>query len=505
MMVAMSDEGVQFAAAADGLRSTSTTARDVLAAAVRAVDPELAARIEHEKAWRKTYPGHLRRLTEVSASTPDAAHVIARTGLAALHSRFEFVRDGKSRPLLEAVGEDTDVPAATETAIGSATSPNELVVPVGSERLRGEALRDRVNDWVRRGLVEPTFATAISQVMDHPEWLDLSGRTFALLGGGGEMSPLGSLLRWGADVAVVDLPRPSVWRHILDLAEQGSGRLHVPVLPQRAGAAELVDRAGIDLLVDAPAARQWLAGLAGPVVLGNYAYADGAHFVRVAMAADAIAASLLEARDDISLAYLATPTDVFAVPPEVVADARARTATTSTAWRILGSPMRLGTAGRAFVPHYRSTVRDSSGRELGIADTLIAQQGPNYALAKRLQRWRAITTRYDGVWSSAHIAPPSRTRSVTKNRVLAAAYTGSTRLGVEAFEPATSSVLMAAVLVRDLNDPTSPANPGIDLPGGEDLFMDAAAHGGLWRLPWEPRSVLPIAVLLGARQLVGHR
>jgi hypothetical protein len=505
MMVPMGDEGVQFAAAADGRRSTSTTARDVLAAAVRSVDPGLAQRIEQENAWRKSYPGHLRRLTEVSASTPDAAHTIARTGLAALHTRFEFVHDGEARPLLEAVAKDVDVPAATETVDGNATSPNELVVPLGSERLHGRQLRDRIDDWVRRGLVEPTFATAIGQVLDHPEWLDLSGYSFALLGGGGEMSPLGSLLRWGAEVAVVDLPRPSVWRHILDLTEQGSGRLHVPVMTERAGAAELVDRAGIDLLTDAPAARQWLGGLPGRVVLGNYAYADGAHFVRVAMAADAIAATLLEARDDISLAYLATPTDVFAVPPEVVADARARTATTGAVWRLLDSPMRLGTAGRAFVPHYRSTVRDSSGRELGIADTLIAQQGPNYALAKRLQRWRAITARYDGVWSSAHIAPPSRTRSVTKNRMLAAAYTGSTRLGVEAFEPATSSVLMAAVLVRDLNDPTSPANPGVDLPGGEDLFMDAAAHGGLWRLPWEPRSVLPIAVLLGGRRLVSRR
>jgi hypothetical protein len=27
----------------------------------------------------------------------------------------------------------------------------------------------------------------------------------------------------------------------------------------------------------------------------------------------------------------------------------------------------------------------------------------------------------------------------------------------------------------------------------------------MWRLPWEPRSVLPIAVLLGARKLVSRR
>ncbi|HEX3906427.1 MAG TPA: hypothetical protein VHW92_00695, partial [Mycobacteriales bacterium] len=94
--------------------------------------------------------------------------------------------------------------------------------------------------------------------------------------------------------------------------------------------------------------------------------------------------------------------------------------------------------------------------------------------------------------------------SVTKNRILGAAYTASSRLGVEAFEPPTSSALMAAVLVRDLCDPTAAAHPATVLPGGEDLFMDAAAHGGVWRLPWEPRSVLPIAVLLGARALVSR-
>ena len=29
------------------------------------------------------------------------------------------------------------------------------------------------------------------------------------------------------------------------------------------------------------------------------------------------------------------------------------------------------------------------------------------------------------------------------------------------------------------------------------MAFDQAAHGGLWRLPWEPRSVLPLAALEG--------
>ncbi|WP_284284871.1 hypothetical protein [Arsenicicoccus piscis] len=49
-----------------------------------------------------------------------------------------------------------------------------------------------------------------------------------------------------------------------------------------------------------------------------------------------------------------------------------------------------------------------------------------------------------------NVAPPTRTRSVTKNRALAAAYAGAHWFGIEVFEPATSNTLMAALLVHDL-------------------------------------------------------
>ena len=57
-----------------------------------------------------------------------------------------------------------------------------------------------------------------------------------------------------------------------------------------------------------------------------------------------------------------------------------------------------------------------------------------------------------------NVAPPTRTRSVVKNRALAAAYAGAHRFGVEVFEPATSNVLMAALLVHDLHTGGGPAH-----------------------------------------------
>jgi hypothetical protein len=81
--------------------------------------------------------------------------------------------------------------------------------------------------------------------------------------------------------------------------------------------------------------------------------------------------------------------------------------------------------------------------------------------------------------------------------VLAAAYAGAPRFGIEIFQSATSAVLMAALLVHDLRDPKATADPGVSLEHPYDLFIDDAAHGGLLRMAHEPRSILPLAVLLG--------
>ena len=85
-----------------------------------------------------------------------------------------------------------------------------------------------------------------------------------------------------------------------------------------------------------------------------------------------------------------------------------------------------------------------------------------------------------------------------KNRALAAAYAGAHRFGVEVFEPSTSNTLMAALLVHDLRSESSYARPDADLAHPDDAWSRQAAHGGLWRSAYAPRSVLGIAAALGA-------
>jgi hypothetical protein len=51
---------------------------------------------------------------------------------------------------------------------------------------------------------------------------------------------------------------------------------------------------------------------------------------------------------------------------------------------------------------------------------------------------------------------------------------------------------MAALLVHDLRAGGGPAQ---EHPWRDETY--AAAHGGLWRVPYAPRSALGLAVLLG--------
>jgi virulence-associated protein VagC len=454
----------------------------VLAAAARPVDAGLADRVEAEPQWRKRYHDHVRDLLVAAVATPEGSVASATAGLQAAYERFVHVGRGE-HPLRDAVAARPLDGYGTAEVRGAGERERRLTVPYRGERLSGDALHRRLDDWVGRGVVEPSHAEAVGRVADDPDWLDLTGDRFALLGAGAEMSPLRALLRWGATVHAVDLPGPSVWDQIGAAAQDGAGRV---LAPQHADAPT----PGLDLLQDPAGAREWLGGADGPLTVGNYVYADGAAFARLAIAADAVGEAVLRERPGSALAVLATPTDVFAVPPEAVEHARDRYA--RRGWRVPAQvPVRALSGRRLFRPNYARTVRVPDGRELGVADVLVVQQGPNYALAKSLQRWRSVSALADGVRVSANVAPPTRTRSVLRNRVLAAAYAGAGRFGIEVFAPATAATLMAAQLVHDLREPAyRPEHP-------QDLYLRGANHGGLWRVPYEPRSVLGLAVAAG--------
>lgn len=481
-------DGVRFAEV-DGRQSSQAAGKRVVADAARFVDASLADAIEGTPDWRKRYLGPVRDLVELGTRSAKDALRIAADGLDSLHRNVEFAYKDDVVPVREALDGSVSTPFETAVLQGHNRSrAGELTIPYKGEELRGDALLGRLDRWQQQGTLEPSAARAIAEVVATPEWLDLSDIHVVLLGAAAEMGPLDRLCRWGANVYAVDVPWPGIWRRIVASAMEGGGKLHVPM---RAAPSqdpdEIVARGGADILTDLPGLAAWLGGFERSLVVGNYVYVDGSTFVLLAAAADVLTEHLLEHRPGSSIAYLATPTDVFAVTPEIVSSAHQRRLSEPMPKRML----RGLSGARLFASSYRSTIRGEDGREWGIFDCLVPQQGANYALAKNLQKWRASVALDAGTHVSANVAPATRTRSVTKNRILAAAYAGAHRFGVEVFEPQTSRALMAALLIHDLRAGTSPG------PHPYDLFVDQAIHGGLWNHPHEPRSVLPLAVGVG--------
>jgi len=465
-------EGVSFPT-----ESTSSTARKTLAEALRKADPVGARAVENETNWRRNYLAHFRRAVEAGIGEPPSAHSIAADGLKAIHEEMRY----DDVPLDAAIG---TLPLAqafhTQTVEGSAKPETELSIPYRGERLSGGALLDQLDSWVSHGVITSSCADAVRTVQANPEWLRLEGDTVVILGAGAEMGPLRALLRWGADVAAVDLPDVDLQERITELAIHGAGRLHLP--------ARIVTDTpvpiGANVVNELPALAHWLDSISGRLVLGNYCYADGSMHVRVSMAGDALGAHLTAHRPDTALAFLATPTDVFAVPREEVDRSNDAYGARSIS-RMVRTPVRIASRGRLLQRNYPPAA------DPGICDALIPQQGPNYALAKRIQRWRATTARQEGVTVSLNVAPSTRTKSVLKNKALAAAYAGAHRFGVEVFDPATSNTLMAALLVHDLRADAAP-----QIESWQDEAT-SAAHGGLWTSAYHPRSALGLAAVLG--------
>ena len=334
-----------------GARSTSAAGRGVVADAVRAVAPELAQQVLDTRAWRTGYLPHFREMTRLALTAPGGATSIAAAGLASVHERFRYRHDGQDLPL-SAVAELAADPGAlgTHTVTGRGRpGPDVLSVPYRGGRLVADDLAAQLDVWLAAGTAEPSFADAVRAVMARPGWLDLRDVTVVVLGAGAQMGPLVSLLGWGAHVVAVDLPgrRSGAGCSGWPAASPGGCRCRCTGRCRRRHRRR--DRRTRPASTSCPGAagRGVAAGLEGPYTLGSYVYADGAAHTRASVAVDAMTTTLLARRADVSLAFLATPTDAFAVPREVVTDSRRRYAGRPSLRRLA----RVGSAGRLFRPN----------------------------------------------------------------------------------------------------------------------------------------------------------
>ena len=153
-------------------------------------------------------------------------------------------------------------------------------------------------------------------------------------------------------------------------------------------------------------------------------------------------------------------------------------------------------SGKFLRKNYREPIK-VGGEEFYLVNGISVAQGPNYALAKRMQHWRAIIARSKGCIVSSNIAPSTSTVSVVHNRTFAWAYEGMPYFKpYEIFAPETSNAVMSAILFSDLNNTKSVANPANKLSNPNQLFSYNSFHGGLWRAAYEVDSIGETSVLI---------
>merc|ERR1711959_723155 len=458
-------EGVDFPLDENNRRSTMAFNAAAFEASVINVDPGLAAKIGQEAPkWRKKYSKYVVENVKLSAKSTGNALAIANAGLDYLHDNMVFIRNERSMPLRTAMYEFKQDKFATATVKGSARMPSkqEYEVPYKNKTLRGDDLLVQIDKWVNAGVIEVSCGHAMNEVALRSEWLDLSDVYFVMLGASSAMGPYEFLMNHGANVIAVDIDRPHIWKKLITIAENSCGTLTFPMKKQPKASENLADNAGCNLLTETPEIRNWLQSVhkGKSLVIGSYAYLDGALFVKLSMAMDAIAKDLVQSRKNTALAYLCTPTDCH------IGTAAANAVATknykrSPLWQTVLS--LLVTLKRNSYRH----VEDDVGNHYHCVDAIVPEQGPNYILAKRLQHWRAIVTRESGSIVSSNVAPATRTLSVVHNLSFKMAYGGMKHFKpLEVFDQETSSAVMAGLLVYDLKCAFSVRTPSMVAPGG---------------------------------------
>ena len=163
------------------VRSSTPTAKEILAAAIEAVNPELAEKVRKEKKWRFGYVKHLINMVEAQCKSPEDALKVANAGINKAYLTFQFVsKDGKTTSFAEAMSlsRRNDNKFSTGFVKGELAAPKDkkCEVQYKGKSISGDELKAQVKKWVDYGTIEPSAGEAILNCADHPEWLDLSGR-----------------------------------------------------------------------------------------------------------------------------------------------------------------------------------------------------------------------------------------------------------------------------------------------------------------------------------------
>ena len=361
------------------------------------MDPAGALGAEQETNWRSGYLTHFRRLVEAGLARRTPRCRLPRDGLGSLHGRMRAVQpDGRGdRAGRPAVGARAGTPSPRSASRAPGSGSRAVAALPGRTAARRWPWPAAWSLGQRRDH-RAVVRGRRREVAAHPEWLRLPGRTVAVLGAGCGDRPAGGAAALGRPVAGVDLPsrrcgsaccgRPGPARARCSCRSTGTGRL--PLQP-----------AGGDEAIAGRPGSTWSRGPGGRRLAGRPRTARSCSAITSTPTArptcasarplDALTLRLQAASDDVALA----------------SSPRRRMCSLSRPTRSLSpcGPTRPGPAPSSWpaarcgrCPAAGCSAAPTAGADPGINDSLVAQQGPNYALAKRLQRWRATVAREAG-------------------------------------------------------------------------------------------------------------
>lgn len=242
-----------------------------------------------------------------------------------------------------------------------------------------------------------------------------------------------------------------MWARLFKAARESSGSIIFPMTkPQKECKTdeEVIQHVGCNLIEQPAQILNFLSDIAKgkPLTIGNYTYLDGDLHVKLSLAADAIIKHMrLRRPNDVAAAFLCTPTDIHAVP-----DAAHRAAVKNYGLhpgRLLEGVIQLLSMGKFL----RKNALPPLKNNIKVVDGLSVAQGPNYALAKRLQHWRSMIEYDAGGIVSTSIAPSTATLSVVSNKTFGWAYGGMPYFKpFEIFQQETTNAVMGGLLIADV-------------------------------------------------------
>jgi len=518
------ERGLSFPVDAKGDRSTSVVGKNVIAAAMRGAKTDdaekLAVKCEKEKSWRFKYSAHYMKMVKLSASSPQAALGVAAAGLDYMHTNFDFIdpetkETTKFGPYMASKATGKDRGFFTGRISGGAKKgPKPLIVPYKGKDLSQDSLKAQLNKWADYGTIERDAADALSQVATGD--LDLSDPScpvFVLIGAGSAMGPYSKLLEHGATVVCIDIPTTmgpravDMWKRLFATARNSTGTILFPLskdIKEGASDEELLAAVGCNLTEQPAQICNWLLNIEKDrrLTVGNYTYLDSDLHVKLSLAADSIMKIMGEKRPDTSIAFLCTPTDIH-----VVTDEAHKVATKNYGFhpgRLLEGLIQVLSMGKALQKNALAPLKTNTNQTLKIVDGLSVAQGPNYALAKRIQHWRcmlAYESKTNKGCVSSHIAPSTATLSVVSNKTFGWAYGGMPYFPpYEIFQQETTNAVMAALLIYDVTKESSGANPKnrakYNIKTPLEIFRLCSLHGGVWRAAYKVDSIGEVSVLI---------